>query len=72
MSSKRRIRRRQCGRKRRYPDQASAQRGARFGFGLLPYKCPWCCFFHNGHPSQEIRRRLPMSYDLPPRFVAGN
>lgn len=53
MSSKRAIRRRECGNKRRYVSmelaQAEARRMRRKGFMVRPYGCAWCGHIHLGH-----------------------
>lgn len=58
MSSKRRIRRSQCGRKVRHPDEATARRAIhklRLAYGDAPlgymnaYRCPHCGGWHIGH-----------------------
>lgn len=53
MSSKRHLKRRQCGGKIRYPDK-DAVWATRRGLGergkpLHPYYCPWCKGYHLGH-----------------------
>ncbi|MFV0678969.1 hypothetical protein [Ottowia sp.] len=57
MSSKRRIRRNQCGRKARHPSEAGAKvaiaklrraYGGAIGY-LNAYKCPHCGAWHVGH-----------------------
>lgn len=57
MASKRRIRRKQCGNKRRYPTSAAAMaemqdviRNGRKGGGWLNvYRCQFCRGYHFGH-----------------------
>lgn len=57
MASKRRLRRKQCGSKRRYANEAEAHSaiGTLRHHGLLqgyvePYRCDFCNGFHFGHP----------------------
>jgi hypothetical protein len=56
MSSKRHVRRKACGDKRRFSDQASAIAAIRMmrakgkAMGMLQaYRCKWCSSFHWGH-----------------------
>lgn len=63
MSSKRQIRRRQCGHKRRYPDAATASAAANFlrrwtGERLTAYACPWCGQWHIGHPNRKQKQAM--------------
>lgn len=62
MSSKRRIRRRQCGHKRRYADAIAAGNVARYfrhqGQHLAPYRCPWCGWWHIGHPNKRQKQAM--------------
>ena len=65
MASKRALRRRSCTGKRQYRSQAEA------GYAivaltiykgyqglLVPYRCPFCQFFHFGHPPANVRRAI--------------
>lgn len=63
MSSKRRIRRNQCGNKARHPDEAGARvaiyklvqaYGGAIGF-MQPYRCPHCGAWHIGHASKKSK-----------------
>lgn len=56
MSSRRALRRRQCGRKRAYADQRQAS--LHCPPGTIPYRCRWCGRFHVGHPPAHIADRL--------------
>lgn len=53
MSSKRRIRRRQCGKKARYRTMGAAHEDCRRkrarGVMVRPYGCTWCGHIHIGH-----------------------
>ncbi len=61
MSSKRRIRRRSCGRKVRHADEVTAWRHIRALIrhkgerGLQGYRCPFCNGWHVGHGVREWR-----------------
>jgi len=66
MSSKRAVRRQQCGHKRAFATEAEAQatlpalyrRNARTGssYRLNVYRCPYCGAFHVGHERAEVYR----------------
>jgi hypothetical protein len=67
MSSKRRIRRRQCQHKKRYPDEESAQNAIRHMrqtgvayTGLHVYPCDFGNHFHVGRQPKNFRGRLKM------------
>lgn len=62
MASKRRIRRKVCGKKVRYATQEAAQAAiialtrAKGWLGyMVPYRCPFCGGFHFGHPPRQVR-----------------
>ena len=64
MSSKRRIRRNQCGRKVRHADEAAARRaiwklaqayGGGLGF-MQVYRCPHCSGWHIGHANARSKK----------------
>lgn len=64
MSSKRRIRRNQCGRKVRHDDEAAARRaiwklaqayGGALGY-MAAYRCPHCSGWHIGHANARARK----------------
>lgn len=55
MTSKRQLRRRECGSKVRYATQPEAEAEIR-GRHLHPYKCPWCGKFHLGHMTGKTKR----------------
>ena len=63
MSSKRRIRRNQCGRKVRHADEAAARRAIwklaqAYGGGLgymNAYRCPHCSGWHIGHANARSK-----------------
>ena len=65
MSSKRAIRRRECGRKRSYPTlscafKAVVEYARRYGAQLSPYPCRFCNKWHIGHlpyPEHRTRRK---------------
>jgi hypothetical protein len=54
MSSKRRVRRKQCGTKIKYATQAEAE--AHQHGGLRPYRCDYCGKFHLGHTPAKVRK----------------
>ena len=56
MSSKRRIRRNACGKKKRHLTAEGATIAARktTGRGAQPYHCPFCKFYHVGHSKQGV------------------
>ena len=58
MSSKRRIRRKQCGDKRRYEIQEEASRVLwtlrNKRSEATAYKCQWCGKFHIGHSKFDV------------------
>lgn len=63
MASKRRIRRKMCGKKRRYNTQEEAVKAiyhARLGGvvtgKITAYKCPFCGGFHWGHKPKGVTR----------------
>ncbi len=66
MASKRRIRRKSCGNKRRYMSGKEAQDAAimlrrRTGDYTEVYKCPWCQHYHHGHitaAKKHVRKEL--------------
>jgi len=63
MASKRAIRRRSCERKRRYPTEAEARRGAaainrRQPDKVHAYPCRFCASFHVGHPPVGVRQAI--------------
>ncbi len=56
MASKRRLRRNQCGTKRRFPDEKAARAAISQAYRkgitkgpVTPYRCKWCGTFHWGH-----------------------
>ena len=63
MSSKRRLRRKQCEGKVRHPDRDAAlahifslvRKGKARGL-MSPYKCRWCGAWHMGHKGQVTAR----------------
>lgn len=65
MASKRRLRRKGCGRKIRYTSQAEALAGLKAltrekghqGY-LTPYHCQFCNGYHFGHPPRRVRQAL--------------
>lgn len=58
MASKRAIRRKACGKKKRYATPEDAKKVAwRTYRGLRPYKCEFCGQFHLGHVPGKVRRR---------------
>ncbi len=67
MSSRRRVRRRECTRKRAYSSEEEARRVVRSfrrslpaydGRWLYPYRCPWCRQWHIGNRPGKYRPRL--------------
>lgn len=65
MASKRRIRRKVCGRKVRYATQADAQaaiitltRSKGWLGYMVPYRCQFCGGFHFGHPPRRVRNAM--------------
>jgi hypothetical protein len=66
MASKRAIRRRSCERKRRYPTEAEARRGAaalnrRQPDKVHAYRCAFCGLtphWHVGHPPLRVARAI--------------
>lgn len=65
MASKRRLRRKTCGNKARYPSQEAALnaikalfRARGFQGYLAPYRCPFCNAFHYGHPPRQVRQAI--------------
>lgn len=67
MSSKRHVRRKECGRKAKFPDAESAQRAAvkaRIGnaargdnWWLNVYPCKFCGQYHFGHSTKKRGKR---------------
>lgn len=62
MASKRRLRRKQCDGKRRFPDQGAAQwaatqymRARGFGSMMTAYHCRFCNGYHIGHAPAHVR-----------------
>lgn len=62
MASKRRIRRRACEGKRRYPTRQAAK-GSIYWFNrdvyrghMEAYKCQFCAGFHIGHPAHVMHK----------------
>lgn len=60
MTSKRRLRRRQCGHKTRYANETAAQSAAhglhnKDGANMAAYRCSWCGKWHVGHRSSGRR-----------------
>lgn len=69
MASKRRLRRKACGKKVRYLTQdaaMSALRGMTRDHGgrgyMTPYRCQFCGGFHFGHPPKKVRQALGIGY----------
>jgi hypothetical protein len=60
MASKRRIRRRACKRKVRYPAHDAAQAAIRAQNlrGRMPYPCRWCGGWHVGRPTAGKRKAI--------------
>lgn len=66
MSSKRAIRRRQCGKKQRFATEQAAVQAIRSliarkgpqGGWLTPYRCAFCGGFHFGHAPAQVRRHM--------------
>ena len=63
MSSKRRIRRRSCGRKRAYPTKLAAQIDARQATRrdarkINAYRCRFCHQWHIGHAPAWVNRKV--------------
>lgn len=65
VASKRGIRRKACGHKKRYATQAEALIGIRVLRRtthcvdmLLPYACRFCGGFHFGHPPARVRQAI--------------
>lgn len=65
MSSKRRLRRKACKGKRRFVDQDEAiaaikslTRSRGWQGLLVPYRCPFCGWFHFGHAPASVQRKL--------------
>ena len=61
MSSKRHLRARKCGTKRRYPDQHAAISAAVGIAGgnsnrMTAYRCRWCGWYHIGHLRPTTRK----------------
>lgn len=52
----------QCTGKRQHRTKVDAKRAARQSERLVKgqldsYRCPWCGWFHNGHPPQQLTKR---------------
>lgn len=67
MASKRRLRRRACGTKRKFATQALASDEIRrrirvtkgeMGGRLAPYHCEFCGQYHIGHPPAAVRQSM--------------
>lgn len=62
MSSKRRIRRKQCGHKVKFASLSDAHRRAMElwakGIRMRAYKCPWGDHFHIGHMPRALVRAI--------------
>lgn len=63
MASKRRLRRKQCEGKIKFPDQLAAGRAAsshvkKFGQWMTAYHCKFCHGFHIGHPPGYVRQAI--------------
>ena len=62
MSSKRRRRRRECGDKHHYADEAealeAARRRAKAGHRVEPYKCQFGPHWHIGHRPRKVRQAM--------------
>lgn len=65
MSSKRRIRRKVCGKKVRHASHEDAlnhigdlrRKGKAYNY-MVPYKCPFCGGFHVGHPPKHVHKQI--------------
>lgn len=65
MASKRRLRRKACGKKTRYDSQDEAVKALRAltraigwqGY-MVPYRCAFCHGFHFGHPPKRVRQAI--------------
>lgn len=68
MSSKRRIRRKQCGHKVKFVSLADAHRRAvelwGKGIRLRAYRCRWCNQFHIGHIPRAVIRAIRTRKEL--------
>lgn len=66
MSSKRRIRRKQCTRKKRYDYMAEAVWVAKQlrakGHKVRAYRCTFCGGWHVGHTPRHIARQLALGH----------
>jgi len=63
MSSKRAIRRRECGGKIQYDTMAKAVKACwtyqqEFGGWMRAYRCKFCKQFHIGHPNAKIKQSI--------------
>lgn len=67
MASKRAIRRRACGQKKRYGTHAEAVTGMRWlrarAIGMVTYSCRFCGGYHFGHPPQRVRQAIENRLD---------
>lgn len=57
MSSKRRVRRRTCKRKKKY-EAVEAQAAAKAQRGHTAYKCRFCSGWHTGHTPRRVRQSM--------------
>jgi hypothetical protein len=69
MASKRQVRRRECGDKKRYASSADAvaaagRIGRAKGEKLVAYRCRFCRQYHIGHPPVAVQQKLGYSHLL--------
>jgi len=68
MASKRQIRRKECGDKRKFNthDEANSVRHNYYRAKYSVYKCKWCGGFHIGHTPYSVRQMLRARHRMNP------